>query len=195
MPPTQRPPFDRSDVAVIKFGLSALHRAAILLDELDTLRAKLLRAEGAAEEAAHLLTDICSNVGMASVCLFDTGPQRSSREKPRMVARRQLRSKSLIEICQGIDIDTLTNRDVRNRLIHADEYLARMVGTRSLISACTIEYLELVRTPEGSKPILYDRVFLMQENRMLHLDKSIDLTNLRESCRAAYGAIVKAAMT
>lgn len=186
---TQERKFDRADLAVIGFGLSALVRTIDLLNELEEVRLGLASGQRTPEEASHLMTDICSNAGMVSTCLFDVGPARSAREKPRLVAKRQARSRQLTGICAKVPLEVLTDRHVRNRLMHADEYLARLALTRPLVSACVIERRDMIAAAVGAGPLLHDRVLISSENMMLHLDKELDLGALLTSCEGAHQAI------
>lgn len=181
--------FDRADAAIIDFGLAALTRAIILLEQLENLRQSLLRGQGLPQQASHLMTDICANTGMASTCLFDDTPRLNSREKPKAAQRRRARAGFLLELCQEARLDSLRDRAVRNRLMHADEHFARLAAVRPMLNSCVLGDRHMISAADPSSPLLYDRVLILSENTMLHLDQELRLSPLLSSCKHALDAI------
>lgn len=142
-------------------------------------------------EIPQVLTEIFAHQGVASSTLFNGSP-RSGSESARAYKLRTERFEYVRDICDsaGISRDILTNRTLRNKLIHMDECIERAMRTPntgwSIDSA--LAYRDQFQAPNGIK-VGFCRTFIVAEEVLIHLGHEISIKQLRKEAQNTLSAL------
>lgn len=134
---------------------------------------------------APILSDLCSQAGIAATILFNKGPK--GRLESEVAYNLRLERKEYVEkFCtqQNFIPETLTNREVRNSLTHIDERLADILTKDSNVGwfiDTAINKRDEFVAPIGIS-IKFCRCYIISENKVLHLDQELDIAKLRHEC-------------
>lgn len=135
-----------------------------------------------------LIGSVCQDLGTASLCLFSRGPLPTRFDNDARLARTAFLESKL----QGISPGPLSDRAVRNRLTHIDEWLPR--AFRADPDAATLQDLAITRRSmfkrtEGSGEIVFVRVYVMEEDCISHLGADMHLGQLHQSANDVLQAL------
>lgn len=103
------------NVAEIVYLVDKLHRLA------DDLAGDELRITGSSEIPIAII-DLCNRQAFAYSCLFDSAKSRM-KEPPPQRKLRLARVQAVQQRCGEADFPNLANKDVRNGLVHWDDYM------------------------------------------------------------------------
>ena len=143
-------------------------------------------------DVSPILQDLCSQAGIASSILFNEG-NRSRFESPLAYKLRIERVEYVKKLCdeQNFKPSTLTDRELRNSLIHIDERLADILTAEKNVG-WFIDNVTSIRNsfePIEGIEIKHCRSYIHNENKILHLGNELDLTELREECLAVLAIV------
>lgn len=178
----RRNPDERANDTLI---FEAMHELITVAGEIDGLRAQRPPAPqvGGYMDATGgfgaRTKRLCYALGQASTALFEDSALRNAADN----RERQRRMERVRGICAGIDIAPLADRAMRNRIVHFDEHLGRQFRRfprSSMISNMGLSNRTMLRPEEGSF-LLYSRVYIFEEDRLLHLDTELDLAAVRRA--------------
>lgn len=165
----------RAQDLVCREGLKHLASACLNIERVKaTLPSK--RGQGftivSDAENAVQLQSLAVHLGQASLTLFD-GSKSRPKEPPLAAKLRRQRVAKIAEFVSGIDIEPLNDREVRNRLIHVDEYMI-MAALRdeSWLIDISLSHREIFNAPGGMN---YCRVYVFSEDKLLHLGAELDV--------------------
>lgn len=138
-------------------------------------------------EIATILSDLCSQAGIAATILFNKG-HKGRQESEIAYTLRLERVEYVQSLCsqQRFQPKTLTNRKVRNSLTHLDERLADILTENPnvgwFIDSAISKRDEF--TPESKEiEVKFCRCYIISENKILHLDQELDIQELRQECK------------
>ncbi len=134
---------------------------------------------------APILSDLCTQAGIASTILFHQGA-KGRHESDIAFKLRLERIKYVDKYCNDNNFIpiTLKNREVRNSLTHIDEKLSDFLTLNSNIGwfiDTAMNYRNEFVAPMGIS-VKYCRCFIISENKILHLDQELDVAKLRYEC-------------
>lgn len=138
----------------------------------------------------QVLSEICFHQGVASRILFDNS-SRSGNETAATYKLRLERFEYIKNICATNSITTsiLSDRKVRNQLIHIDEYLAknlRKPNTGWFIDVA-VDSRDQFKNP-NVKHYGFCRSFIVSEEIILHFDNEISIPKLWQEATAVLAA-------
>jgi len=132
------------------------------------------------QDIPDALTDICMHQGIASDILFNTSP-RGQKESAHHYKLRIERAKYVRNLLakRGIDTPILSNKTVRNQLVHIDQHLERALQAPDTgwFFDVAIAYRNQFASP-GLK-VNFCRTFIASEEIILHLGNEIPVRKLR----------------
>lgn len=188
-PPTALDPIKM----VIREGLMSLQA---LVEQIDALEALAPPAPVSAEDRANgggiivsqpEIYEHCKNIGdalaLASLTLFE----RKRLEKANERRDRAAKGEVVDAVCVDLDVSIFHNRRLRDRMVHVDEWIPRMVRrfpNSRWLTGMAITHRGMFGDGDGGVPIIYNRVFIFEEHRILHLEEELDLRALRMSAVA-----------
>jgi hypothetical protein len=116
---------------------------------------------------------LVSNFGLASSILFDDGGKRSS-ENAAMYGLRKERVDRVAALTATVDTSIFQRRAIRNKFMHIDEHLAKalLAGNCEWLINAGLSARSLVR---GENLLRYCRVYIFDEDVLLHLDEEFDV--------------------
>lgn len=131
-------------------------------------------------EIPQTLTEIFTHQGVASSILFDSS-DRGKDESARALKLRRERVEYVGKYCSeaGLTITALSDRSMRNRLIHMDEYVEKAL--RRPNTGWFVDTALQERTtfgPPHGVSIGYCRCFIASEGTLVHLGREASLANL-----------------
>jgi hypothetical protein len=131
-------------------------------------------------EIPPTLSDLAFQQGLASTILFNDAP-RGQRESSAAYKLRRSRLAYVKQKCGGIQISVLPNRQVRNSLVHIDEYLVRQMArpkTGWLVDSAIGRRDQFTAAHHGIV-VAFCRTYIASEDVLVHFDNEISLTELR----------------
>lgn len=142
-------------------------------------------------EIPQIINEICLHQGIASSILFN-GSSQSQNENKYMYNLRMERFEYVKNFCSlsSIETPTLSNRQLRNQLVHIDEYLVKAMrepNTGWVIDSAHA-YRDQFSAPNGLK-IGFCRCFIASEEIILHLKSEISIPSLWEEASATLAAV------
>jgi hypothetical protein len=172
-----------------RFALQALVRR---IDRLYELLQFMPGLKGAYvhHDIPSTLTDLCNQQGIASAILFNDGPkQRLESDKAHKL--RLERIAYVKHWTKDVPIKILSNRKVRNSLIHIDEYIADAFSkpkTGWFIDGAIDRRNQYTPTnPEIG--VGFCRTYIRSEDMILHLGNEISVAKLRWEALAILAAV------
>ena len=133
------------------------------------------------------LSDLCFQQGIASTVLFNSGP-RSTRENKAAYKLRLDRVEYVRKACTGVPTDILSNRDIRNRLTHIDEFLGLTAPDTGWFIDSAMRRRDEFSPPPGIK-VAFCRTYISSEDVLQHLDKEMSISALRNEAAGVLNAI------
>jgi len=162
-------------------GLEHLSSACLNIERVRARAPDLSKGFTTVSDAAMsaALQHLAIHLGQASLTLFDCSERRRSEDKCAYELRKS-RAMTIAEFLADIDLSPLSDRRVRNRLIHVDEYMGSCgaMGEGVWLSNISLSHREAVKS---KLPMHYCRVYIFAEDRLLHLGAEMDV-------KAAYDA-------
>jgi hypothetical protein len=144
-------------------------------------------------EISSTLSDLAFQQGLASTILFNDAP-RGQRESSAAYKLRLSRLAYVRQKCANIPISVLTNRQIRNSLVHIDEYLVREMAkpkTGWLVDSAIARRDQFTAAQHGID-VAFCRTYISSEDVLIHFDNEISLIELRREANevreAIYGA-------
>jgi hypothetical protein len=172
---------------ILTQGSSALQATINRIDSLAELGPREGNVMFVNSNIAPILQDLCSQAGIATSTLFNNG-NKSRFESDLAYKLRVERIAYVKKLCdeQNFKPETLTDREIRNSLIHIDERLADILTNEKYVG-WFIDHVASIRNsfePIEGITIKYCRSYIHNENKILHLGNELDLTLLRQECLA-----------
>lgn len=138
----------------------------------------------------QILSEICIHQGIASSVLFDK-PKRDNEKSAAAYKLKLERFEYIKNICETnfIPVPILSNRKMRNELIHIDEYLfknLRKPDTGWFIDVA-IDSREQFKNP-NIKHYGFCRSFIASEEIIIHFDNEISIPKLWHEATAVLAA-------
>jgi hypothetical protein len=136
------------------------------------------------------LTDLCNQQGIASTILFNDGP----RQRKESVKAHKLRLERIAYVkhwTKNVPIKILSNRKVRNSLIHIDEYIADAFDkpkTGWLVDSAIGSRTQFTAAQHGIG-IDFCRSYIASEDMILHLGNEISVSKLKWEASAILAAV------
>lgn len=129
------------------------------------------------------LRTLVMSFGLASTILFDGGARRRS-ENAGMFALRHDRVEHVRQLTADIDTAIFDQRSIRNKFAHVDEYLAKLLlrGPANWIVDLGLSRREMIRFNDAGGN--YCRVYIFDEERLLHLGEEFDVRQAYEAMTA-----------
>lgn len=172
---------------VIREGLISLNA---LVDHIDALEALAGDEPVSSSRGGYLVSDPeiykgCKSIGdslaLASLTLFE----RKKLENRKDQTARSEKGEAVDALCAGIDVSVFFDRQLRDRMVHIDEWIPRMIRRfpdSPWVSGFGLTHRRLIGIGGSNSPIIYNRVFIFDEHRILHLEKELDIKALRRTC-------------
>jgi hypothetical protein len=142
-------------------------------------------------EIPYILTEVFTHQGTASSILFNSSP-RASGEGARSYKLRIERFEYVRDICDQAQLSRsiLTNRTLRNQLIHIDSYIEKAMRTPytgwSIDTA--MAYRDQYQAPNGMN-VGFCRTFIVSEEKLLHFGHEISIKGLRREAENVLNAV------
>lgn len=178
---------DLTQNVILSQGSSALIATVDRIDQLQNYIKKSPLENTAIDRGiAPILSDLCAQAGIASTILFHNWP-KGRFESEFAYKNRIQRIKYVEKFCneQNFIPETLINREVRNSLTHIDERLADILTKDPNIGwfiDTAINNRDEFIAPNGISSIKFCRCYVINENKIFHLDQELDLGKLRFEC-------------
>jgi hypothetical protein len=174
---------DRAFSLIAGEGFSYLQRVNSALETIWTKRPEkidtgyLVVSDAIVAEALH---DLVLSFGSVSTLLFDRGSQRRS-ENASVYKIRMDRTHRVADALKGIDTAIYQDRAIRNRHVHSDEYIAKAIVANP--GTCVLQDIALSERSAFSSEVglLYIRVYIFSEDKLLHLNAEFDVKRLYET--------------
>ncbi len=137
------------------------------------------------------LSEICLHQGIASSILFNDS-EKTSKENTHTYNLRMERFKYVKNFCaaQNVTVNILSDKAVRNRLVHIDEYLAKQLSkpnTGWFIDSA-VAFRDQFAAQNGAE-LQFCRSFIASEEIILHFDKEISTRKLWEEACAVLAVV------
>jgi hypothetical protein len=137
------------------------------------------------------LSEICFHQGIASSILFNNS-QKNSKENMEAFNLRLQRFNYVKRFCdtQSISTSILSNRTVRNQLVHIDEHLVKALSKSNTgwFIDIAIAFRDQFSPPPGIQ-MGYCRTFIASEEVILHLDNEISVPKLWDEAAAVLAVV------
>lgn len=118
------------------------------------------------------LTLLCTEIGLASLCLFESG---GPRDAPAMRSAKQARADLIAKLLDAPTIDALRGRGMRNAMMHVDERMLKFASGHDEVAwtnDCSFYYRPVTARPEVV--MSFNRAYIFSEDRLLHLGEELD---------------------
>jgi hypothetical protein len=141
------------------------------------------------EDLPSLLSDIVFHQGLASTLLFRDGP-KGNGESQKAFASRSERAAYVAQKCDGLSLDALKNKKVRNSIAHLDEYLVEELAAES--TGWWIDTVQSRRdmfTAPNNLKVAFCRSYIIGEDKLLNFGNEIVLSDLKREAEQVLAAI------
>jgi hypothetical protein len=131
---------------------------------------------------------ICDAFALASLTLFE----RKRLEKKADRDARAARAAMVDEACAGIDVSIFRDRRTRDRMVHTDEWVPRLVRlypTSPWVTGLGLSHRNMFVPAGAAVPMIFNRVYIFDEGRILHLETELDVRALRASAMQVIDAL------
>ncbi|MBU6450074.1 MAG: hypothetical protein KGQ26_10695 [Rhodospirillales bacterium] len=143
------------------------------------------------EDIPQTLSEICLHQGIASSILFNNSTKTVS-ENTQAYRLRLERYNYVRKFCenQSIDIKILSNRKVRNQLVHIDDHLAKALGKPNTgwFIDVAVAFRDQFVCPNGLE-LQFCRSFIVSEEVILHLENEISVRELWDEAWFVLGVV------
>ena len=131
-------------------------------------------------EIVAAIQSLAVNFGLVASLMFDDGPKRST-ENTAMHQMRVDRVQYFKDLLIGIDTSIYRDKSLRNRHLHADEYLCKMLAKSPASAIFQNIALSEKAAINATVPIIYVRVYAYGEDVLMHLGSEFDARQLYEA--------------
>ena len=179
---------------ILSYARDAIHVVLRRIDRLhDLVKSSSIDNVFIDPEIPPTLSDLGFQQGLASMILFNDA-RRTNSENAAAYNNRLERTAYVKKKCANISTAILGSRKIRNSLTHLDEHLVQALQKPNkgwFIDVAMIRRNEFEQE-DKIKPKLeigFCRTYIASEDKLLHLDNEISLTDLRRECTEVLNAI------
>lgn len=178
---------------VIWEGLMSLQTLIGQIDALESLTpTEPVSAEMRASGGGIMISEIgilehCKGIGdalaLASLTLFERGKLNGSKDQ----RARAAKAKVVDATCAGLDVSIFHDRKLRDRMVHVDEWIPRIARQHPdspWVTGMGLTHRNMIFSGSDHVPVIYNRTFIFDERKILHLGTELDLRTLRASAMA-----------